>query len=90
MPGGIDGLAQALNSGAVDTLIVLGGNPVYNAPADLNWATVQDKAKTVVRLAYYEGRIFSRKRAGICRSRIISNHGVMAGLLTEHWCPCNR
>ncbi|HVY71742.1 MAG TPA: TAT-variant-translocated molybdopterin oxidoreductase, partial [Verrucomicrobiae bacterium] len=52
--GSIADLAQALNGGSVDTLVILGGNPVYNAPADLNWAATQRKAKTVVRLGYYE------------------------------------
>jgi MoCo/4Fe-4S cofactor protein with predicted Tat translocation signal len=47
-------LARALNAGEVDTLIILGGNPVYNAPADLDWAIAQRKAKTVVRLGLYE------------------------------------
>jgi molybdopterin-containing oxidoreductase family iron-sulfur binding subunit len=36
-----------LDIGATDTLVILGGNPVYN----LNWLP---KAKTVVRLGYYE------------------------------------
>ena len=35
---GIGELARALNAGEVGTLVVLGGNPVYNAPADLDWA----------------------------------------------------
>ena len=39
-------LAQALNSGQVETLVMLGGNPVYNAPADLSWAQAQRKART--------------------------------------------
>ena len=51
---GIASLAESLNKSEVDTLVILGGNPVYNAPADLNWATTQRKAKTVVRLGYYE------------------------------------
>ena len=36
-----------LDSSATDTLVILGGNPAYN----LNWSS---KAKTVVRLGYYE------------------------------------
>ena len=36
-----------LDSGVTDTLVILGGNPVYN----LNWSP---KAKTAVRLGYYE------------------------------------
>ncbi|MBI3849762.1 MAG: TAT-variant-translocated molybdopterin oxidoreductase [Verrucomicrobia bacterium] len=56
--GGIAELAQSLNAGQVQTLIVLGGNPVYNAPADLKWGEAQSKAKTVVRLGYYEDESF--------------------------------
>jgi MoCo/4Fe-4S cofactor protein with predicted Tat translocation signal len=52
--GNISDLAQALNAGQVDTLAILGNNPVYDAPADLDWATTQRKAKNVVRLGYYE------------------------------------
>src|SRR6266699_5389076 len=52
--GAIAELAQALNASQVETLVILGGNPAYNAPADLNWAATQRKAKTVVRLGDYE------------------------------------
>ena len=38
---------EGLDASAADTLVVLGGNPVYN----LNWTP---KQKTVVRLGYYE------------------------------------
>lgn len=54
-PGGtLADLAAALSNGQVEELIILEGNPVYNAPADLNWAELQRRAKTVVRLGYYE------------------------------------
>ena len=53
---GITGLTRSLNvdGGVIDALVVLGGNPAYNAPAGLIWAAAQRKAKTVVRLGYYE------------------------------------
>jgi molybdopterin-containing oxidoreductase family iron-sulfur binding subunit len=51
--GTLPELAAALNAGQVQTLVILGGNPVYNAPVDLNWSAAQAKAKTVVRLGYY-------------------------------------
>jgi molybdopterin-containing oxidoreductase family iron-sulfur binding subunit len=47
-------LANDLKGGKVQTLVILGGNPAYNAPVDLDWAAAQAKAKTVVRLSYYE------------------------------------
>jgi Fe-S-cluster-containing dehydrogenase component len=46
-------LTKSINSGSVKTLVVLGGNPVYNAPSDLNWAEAQDKVDEVVRLGEY-------------------------------------
>ena len=52
--GSLTELASALTAGQVATLIILGANPVYNAAADLNWVEAQKKAKTVVRLGYYE------------------------------------
>src|SRR5205814_8443548 len=47
-------LAKALNAGEVESVVILGGNPVYNAPADLDFAAALGKAKNVVRLGYYE------------------------------------
>ena len=49
----IKGLAIAIKANAVQTLVILGGNPAYNAPADLNWADLQKSVSTVVRLGYY-------------------------------------
>ena len=58
-PGGsLAELAWALNAGQVETLVILGGNPVYTAPADLDWAKSQRQAKTVVRLGASEDETF--------------------------------
>jgi MoCo/4Fe-4S cofactor protein with predicted Tat translocation signal len=43
-------LARLLTDKKVQTLFIVGGNPVYNAPADLDWATLQKSVPTVVRL----------------------------------------
>lgn len=51
--GKIEVLAASLMRGDVNTLVILGGNPAYNAPAELNWAQAQAKAKNVIRLGYY-------------------------------------
>ncbi len=62
--GSISELATALNAGEVEMLVILGGNPAYNAPADANWAAAQAKARSVVRLGYYEDETFeATKRA---------------------------
>lgn len=52
-------LAAALQNGQVDTLVILGGNPAYNAPADLDWPAAQRRAGTVIRLGYYEDETFA-------------------------------
>lgn len=49
----INELAAAIDQGEVQSLFVLGGNPVYNAPADLDWASLQQKVDEVVRYGYY-------------------------------------
>ena len=50
---GIAGLAAAIEKKAVKTLVILGGNPVYNAPADLRWEELQKSVPEVVRFGYY-------------------------------------
>ncbi|MCP4291494.1 MAG: TAT-variant-translocated molybdopterin oxidoreductase [bacterium] len=47
----ISDLVNDLNSGSIETLVMLGGNPVYNAPADLNFADAMMKAKNRIHLA---------------------------------------
>lgn len=46
---GLRALTQALNDGKVSTLVTIGVNPVYDAPADLNFAQAMSKAS--VRIA---------------------------------------
>jgi MoCo/4Fe-4S cofactor protein with predicted Tat translocation signal len=46
-------LAKAIKDGAVKTLVIFGGNPAYNAPADLDWPALQKSVGNVVRLGYF-------------------------------------
>lgn len=46
-------LVADLNSGSVDTLIMLGTNPVFNAPADLDFANAVKKAGTSILVSDY-------------------------------------
>jgi MoCo/4Fe-4S cofactor protein with predicted Tat translocation signal len=50
---GIGDLATQINAGAVKTLFILGGNPAFNAPADLGFAALIGKVEEVVRLGLY-------------------------------------
>jgi molybdopterin-containing oxidoreductase family iron-sulfur binding subunit len=68
-------LAKALNEGRVETLVVLGGNPSYNAPAELDWAKTQRKAKSVVRLGYYEDETFPNCDLHIAEAHYLESWG---------------
>lgn len=50
----ITGLTNDLNQGLVDVIFIVGGNPVYDAPADLNFGAALGKAKVKVYLSQYE------------------------------------
>ena len=47
-------LVADMNSGQVDLLLILGGNPVYNAPGDLDFAGAMKKAPLRAHLSLYK------------------------------------
>ena len=49
----ISALATAIKGGSVKTLFVLNGNPVYNAPVELDFATLLKSVPDVIRYGYY-------------------------------------
>ncbi|MBI5380824.1 MAG: TAT-variant-translocated molybdopterin oxidoreductase [Opitutae bacterium] len=49
----IQDLAATIKTGAVKTLVIVGGNPAYNAPAELNWPALQQSVPEVIRYGYY-------------------------------------
>ena len=83
-------LARALNAGEVGTLVILGGNPVYNAPAELDWAATQRKAKLVVRLGCLRGRDLRAERLEHSRGCIIWSRGATRAPATARWCRFSR
>lgn len=52
--GSIGDLTKALKGAGEKTLVILGGNPVYDAPADLEFGAAMAAAARIVRLGYYE------------------------------------
>ena len=47
-------LVNDMNAGSVDLLVMIEGNPVYDAPADLDFAAALQKVKTCIRLGAEE------------------------------------
>jgi molybdopterin-containing oxidoreductase family iron-sulfur binding subunit len=54
------GLVADLEAGRVDTLVIVGGNPVFDAPADLSFGRAIGKAKTLIRLALHDDETTER------------------------------
>ena len=50
----ISSLMLAVDAGKVSTLVILGGNPVYNAPADLHFAAQLEKVNSRIRLGLFK------------------------------------
>ena len=74
--GSIRELKEAINAGQVDTLIILGGNPAYDAPADLEFASLLLSGK--VRLRIHLGP-YHDETAQVCNWHIPEAH------LLEAW-----
>jgi molybdopterin-containing oxidoreductase family iron-sulfur binding subunit len=62
-------LVGEMNAGAVSLLIVLGGNPVYNAPSDLKFAEAMDKVPVRASLSQ-----FHDETAALCHWHIPEAH----------------
>jgi molybdopterin-containing oxidoreductase family iron-sulfur binding subunit len=52
--GGLRRLVDRMRDDHVDTLLILGGNPVYDAPADLQFAEALSKVKHAIHLSVYD------------------------------------
>ncbi len=50
----IRSLAEEMRSGRVGTLLILGGNPAYDAPADLEFAKALEQVPAAIRLGLFE------------------------------------
>jgi molybdopterin-containing oxidoreductase family iron-sulfur binding subunit len=67
----IDRLAAEMASGSVQTLLVLGGNPVYDAPADLRFGDLLAKVPTSIHLSLYDDETSQR-----CTWHLPQAHGL--------------
>lgn len=50
-PDALANVAEGIRSGNFDTLVIIGGNPVFDAPADLNFADLMDAVGTSIHLS---------------------------------------
>ncbi|HXZ28357.1 MAG TPA: TAT-variant-translocated molybdopterin oxidoreductase [Terriglobales bacterium] len=52
--GSLRELVDEMNAGKVDLLLILGGNPVFTAPADLGFAAAMNKVELRIQLSPYD------------------------------------
>jgi molybdopterin-containing oxidoreductase family iron-sulfur binding subunit len=68
-------LVSAMQGGTVQTLVILGGNPVFDAPADLDFASAMAKVPHVVALGHAVDETSSRAEWHIPRAHYLESWG---------------
>ncbi len=68
-------LAGRMRSGEVRTLVLVGGNPAYDAPADLGFAELLEQVPTTVHLGLYRDETGARASWHIPRAHVLESWG---------------
>ena len=68
-------LVNDMNAGQVDLLLTLGGNPVYTAPADLEFAAAMDQVLLRVHLGLYEDETAARSHWHVPEAHFLETWG---------------
>ena len=68
-------LVAAMNAGAIQTLVILGGNPVFDAPADLDFAAAMAKVPHTIALGHAVDETSSRAEWHIPRAHYLEAWG---------------
>ncbi|HKX31531.1 MAG TPA: TAT-variant-translocated molybdopterin oxidoreductase [Blastocatellia bacterium] len=66
-------LVRAMNAGQVDLLVIVSGNPVYHAPADLQFAAAMAKVKMRIHLS-----LFHDETSELCHWHLPESHYLEA------------
>jgi len=68
-------LAKDMAAGKVDTLLILGGNPVYDAPADLGFGDALSKVATSIHLGLYNDETAAACKWHLPRAHFLEGWG---------------
>jgi MoCo/4Fe-4S cofactor protein with predicted Tat translocation signal len=71
--GSVAELVSAMNRGEVETLIILGGNPAFDAPADLQFAEAMSRVRSKIHLTAH-----SNETSELCNWRLPEAHYLEA------------
>ncbi len=78
-------LVSAMNAGTVQTLVVLGGNPVFDAPADLDFAAAMAKVPHSIALGHAVDETSSKAEWHVPRAHYLESWGdarAVGGMLS--------
>ena len=70
---GLSDLARRLAAGEIDVLVVLGGNPVYDAPGDLDFGAAMARAKVSIHLADQPNETSARASWVVPRAHVLES-----------------
>jgi molybdopterin-containing oxidoreductase family iron-sulfur binding subunit len=73
--GSLAALVAAMQAGTVQTLVVLGGNPVFDAPADLDFLAAMAKVPHVIALGHAVDETSSKAEWHIPRAHYLESWG---------------
>ena len=73
--GSLASLVAAMNAGTIKTLVILGGNPVFDAPADLDFAAAMAKVPHTIALGHAVDETSSKAEWHIPRAHYLESWG---------------
>ena len=73
--GSLASLVAAMKAGTIQTLVVLGGNPVFDAPADLDFAAAMAKVAHTIALGHNVDETSSKAEWHIPRAHYLESWG---------------
>ena len=80
-----------MRAGKVDLLVILGGNPVYDAPTDLNFADALTNSKIPLRVHH---GLYQNETAELCQWHVIRrtnwSRGAMPAPMTARSASFSR
>jgi MoCo/4Fe-4S cofactor protein with predicted Tat translocation signal len=68
-------LSDAMRGDKVQTLLILGGNPVYDAPADVKFADAMAKVPNTIRLGLYDDETSAKCKWHLPRAHYLESWG---------------
>jgi MoCo/4Fe-4S cofactor protein with predicted Tat translocation signal len=74
--GSLTSLVASMQSGQVDTLLMLGGNPVYDAPADLQFSQALAKVQHTVHLSLYNNETSAECEWVLPKAHVLESWGT--------------